>query len=108
MKEPPALKDRNGEKIVVFRNSDGSFFSNHPDYPMALALHEQAQTDDEVEEDEAPTPDNGDGQVQYSEMKSADLVAAAKDRGMSVPSGTKRSQVIAMLEEDDAKATEAK
>lgn len=104
MKEPPELKDRDGEPIVVFRRPDGEFFSNHPDFPMAMALHKQNATDDdEVEEDEAVQPDNGDGQTSYGEMQSKPLVALARDRGLSVPSGSKRSDVIALLEADDAK-----
>jgi len=104
MKEPPALKDRDGEPIVVFRRPDGSFFSNHPDYPMAQALWEQAGSpDDEVEEDETVEPDNGDGVIQYSEMQSKDLLAEAKQRGL-VESGTKsnRSKLIEMLQAADA------
>src|ERR1700744_204892 len=113
--EPPELFDRDGERIGIFRNSDGTFFSNPPDYPMALALHEQAQQAaadkraaenaaevQDVEEDEEVEPDNGDGQVEYGEMNSKDLVAEAKARGLTLPSGVKRTQVIAALEAADA------
>lgn len=103
MEEPPELKDRDGNPIAVFRRPDGEFFSNHPDYPLALALHEQKAGQDEVEEDEGVEPDNGDGDLSYAEMQSKDLVAEARGRGMTVPNGTKRSQVIEMLEADDAK-----
>jgi hypothetical protein len=118
--EPPDLFDRNGERIGVFRNSDGTFFSNHPDYPMALALHEQAEkaaaekkaADDaaavtEVEEDETVQPDNDDGKIEYTEMNSKDLVSEAKSRGLTLPTGVKRTQVIAALEADDASKTTA-
>lgn len=113
MTEPPELLNRDGEKIAVFRNSDGSFFSNHPDYPMALAMHEQrvameaeakAKADAEavtVVDDEAVEPDNNDGVLDYEEMNSKDLVALAKERDLQVPSGTRRSQVIALLQADD-------
>ena len=109
--EPPVLKDRDGQAIITFRRPDGTFFSNHPDYPMAVALHEQdkankaaaaADEDDEVEEDEAVQPDDGDGQVEYGEMKSADLVAEAKKRNLTLPDRPKRSQVIEALVADDA------
>lgn len=119
MKEPPALKDSEGLPIVVFRRPDGEFFSNHPDYPMALAIHEQnealaakaaaeappapAEVDDDVVEDEPVAEDDGDGSVDYDEMQSKDLVALAKQRKLDVPSGTKRSQVIELLKQDDAK-----
>lgn len=117
--EPPDLFDRNGEKIGVFRNSDGTFFSNHPDYPMALALHQQAQRQadearakadaeavQEVDDDEPVEPDDGDNVKSYGEMNSKDLVAEAKSRGISLPSGVKRTQVIAALEADDAEKAE--
>lgn len=118
--EPPELTDRNGEKIVVFRDGHGNFFSNHPDYPMALALHENAKAqaaqlaptpapepDEEIEDDEATEPDNADGKVEYSELQSKDLVAEAKSRGLTIPSGTKRSEVIRMLEADDQAKAQA-
>jgi hypothetical protein len=118
MQEPPELFDRDGNKIVVMRNSDGTHFSNHPDYPMALALHQQAEAqraaeaekafaeaaaaaEPEVEEDEAVADDNNDGVVQYEEMTSKDLVTEAKRRDLKVPSGTKRSEVIELLQQDD-------
>src|SRR5580698_3295488 len=117
----PELFDRNGEPIVVMRRATGELFSNHPDYPMALALHKQseqiaqrnreiekaaaeeaaASSVDEVEDDVQVEPDNGDGKVEYTEMNSKDLVAEAKARGLTLPSGVKRTQVIAALEADD-------
>ncbi len=116
MQEPPELFNRDGEKIAVFRDGYGNFFSNHPDYPMALAMHEQrvaqdaeakAATANEVVEDKAVAPDNNDGVLDYDEMQSKELVALARGRSLQVPSGTRRSQVIAMLQEDDAKVKAA-
>ncbi len=112
--EPPELVNRDGEKIVVFRDGFGNFFSNHPDYPLALALHQQAEAakaaaaqQDDVVEDEPVAPEDGNGVIDYEEMNSKDLVAEAKQRGLEIPSGTRRSQVIAMLQASDkAKAAE--
>lgn len=104
MKEPPVLKDRNGDNIVIFRRPDGEFFSNNPDFPMAMALYEQNGSDaDEVDEDEAVQPDNGDGKVEYDEMQSKQLLAEAKNRELTVPAKPTRSALIELLEADDAK-----
>lgn len=118
--EPPELINRNGERIVIFRNGrDGSFFSNDPDYEFALSVHQRAErekaaaaeaaaseTSSEVEDDEPVEADNGDGVMEYDEMKSADLIAEAKSRGLAVPSKTTRSALIEMLTADDeTKAT---
>lgn len=111
--EPPELFDRDGEKIVIFRRPDGEWFSNHPDYPLALAMHQQAETAKakakaeadaaavQVVDDEQVAPDNNDGVVEYDEMVSKDLIALAKARDLKVVSGMKRSDLIALLQADD-------
>lgn len=109
--EPPELLDRDGQRIVIFRRPDGEWFSNHPDYPLALAMHQQAEAakaaeeaaavEADVVEDEPVAPDNNDGVVEYDEQTSKELVALAKARDLKVPSGTKRSDLIALLQADD-------
>lgn len=109
--EPPELFDSSGEKIVVFRNPDGTHFSNHPEYNFALAMHQQKQKEaadaEEVEDDEPQEPDNNDGTVTYEEMTSHDLAALAKERNLEL-TDRKRSTVIAALQADDeARAAKA-
>jgi hypothetical protein len=114
--EPPELLDSEGQPIVVFRRPDGMFFSNHPEYNFAKAMHEQSQRRaaeasaeesgvQELDEDEPQKADDEDGAVTYEEMTSAQLVALAKERGIDVPKGTKRSTVIKALEDQDAAKT---
>jgi hypothetical protein len=111
--EPPELLDSSGEKIVVFRRSDGTLFSNHPEYELAKQIHEQGQQSDgqdeeTVEEDVQETPDNNDGVKSYEEMTSAELVTLAHERGIKVTSGARRSAVIKAHEDWDAEQAAAK
>lgn len=111
--EPPELFDRDGEKIVIFRRPDGEWFSNHPDYPLALAMHRQAEAAKEkaqaeadaaavqVVDDEQVAGDNNDGVVEYEEMTSKDLLALAKARDLTIKAGSKRPDLIALLKADD-------
>lgn len=116
--EPPELFDSTGDKIVVFRQGDGTLFSNHPEYAFAMAMHQQqlakaseteqpaVDTDEVVEEDVPEAPDNADGVVEYEEMTSQDLVALAKKREITLPD-RKRSTAIQALKDWDAENPEA-
>jgi len=106
--EPPELLDSSGEKIVQFRRPDGSIFSNHPEYSLALAMHERDQAEaagvEEVEDDEPQAADNGDGATTYEEMTSHDLAQLAKERDLTL-TDRRRSTVIAALQAyDEAQA----
>lgn len=108
--EPPELKDSSGEPIVVFRNPDGTLFSNHPEYNFALAMHErdkqsaaeQGEDGAGIVDDEQQAADNGDGVKSYEEMTSQELVALAKERDITL-TDRKRSTVIHELEQWDTK-----
>ena len=113
--EPPELHDSSGERIVVFRNSDGSLFSNHPEFNFAMAMHKQAESkaaeaeamavDTGLDDDVPEAPDNNDGTLAYEEMDSKQLLELTKQRGLTLPD-RKRSSAIAALEEYDAQQQE--
>lgn len=118
--EPPELFSSDGEKIVIHRDGQGNFFSNHPEYAVRLALHEEAQRRkaeedakrkaeeeaaaaeaEDFDDEGGPSADNEDGVVEYEEMNAKDLVALAKERKLTIPSGSKRHDVIELLRADD-------
>lgn len=122
--EPPELFSSDGEKIVIHRDGAGQFFSNHPEYGIRLALHQEAEAraaaaakeeaerqaaeDAETIDDEGgPSADDGDGEVDYEEMTAKDLVALARERKITIPSGSKRHDLIALLQENDEAAAKS-
>ena len=122
--EPPELFSSDGEKIVIHRDGAGNFFSNHPEYPVRLALHQEAKAreaaaqkaeaerraaeeSDDIDDEGGPSEDDGDGEVDYEEMTAKDLVALARDRKISIPQGSKRHDVIELLRENDEAAAKS-
>lgn len=110
--EPPELRDSSGETIVQFRRPDGSVFSNHPEYNLALAMHERDKAEaagvEEVEEDDVPQqPDNADGAVTYEEMTSQQLVALAKEREIELADRKRSTAIQALRDWDEEQAQKA-
>lgn len=119
--DSPTLYDSDGNPIAVFRRPNGDEFSNHPEYMVRKQIHEQnaaaekataeraarlaadrAAAEDLDTDEEETSDEDGDGTISYEEMSATDLKAAAAEKGITIPKGTKRTGLIEMLNEADS------
>lgn len=93
------------DEIVVFFNPDGSPFSNDPRWNdsrvrEAWEAKQGAEVDEEIEEEDLDPED--EEEVPYTEWTNDELRAELVKRKLSLDG--KKADLIARLEEDDAKA----
>lgn len=96
--DEPALEDMTLKELRALAKEEGinSKGMKKEDLIEALADDEVPADDDE---DEAPADE--DEEVDYTEMSLKDLKAEAKERGIRVKKGMKRSEIVKALEADD-------
>lgn len=95
--DEPALEDMTLKELRALAKEEGINSKGMKKEDLIEAL---ADDEDEApaDEDEAPADDE---EVDYTEMSLKDLKAEAKERGIRVKKGMKRSEIVKALEADD-------